>query len=63
MGEESTNRVILDLLPGEPIRGRISAGANGAESFRGWIDLASKLEHLRTDGALQNPGSGEVHGP
>jgi hypothetical protein len=49
MGEAWADRVILDLLPGEPISGRISTGNQQPESFRGWVDLASKLEHLRSD--------------
>ena len=48
MSEKWGERVVLDLHPGEPIRGRISSGGR-AESFHGWIDLASKLEHLRSD--------------
>ena len=55
MAEEQADRVILDLIPGEPISGWISAGVGPTEAFRGWIELASKLEHLRK--GRGSPGS------
>lgn len=40
----------LELDPGEPIRGRIRAAAGSAQSFRGWLELASKLDRIRAAG-------------
>jgi hypothetical protein len=51
MPAEERVRVVLDLSPGEPITGRIQAEGREAVEFRGWIELASKLEAARTDGA------------
>jgi hypothetical protein len=48
MSTDDAERVILDLDPGEPIHGRITFSTGPAQSFRGWLDLASKLERVRS---------------
>jgi hypothetical protein len=47
MSASKSARVVLELDPGEPIAGSISGSGGPAESFRGWVELASKLERLR----------------
>jgi hypothetical protein len=42
-----TSHVELELDPGDPIRGRIARGGQPGEPFRGWLELATKLERLR----------------
>jgi hypothetical protein len=60
MSEAWVERVVLDLLPGEPISGRISAGDEKPALFHGWVDLASKLEHLRHDNGSRAASPSEV---
>ena len=39
--------VTLDLeVPGDPIRGRISANGSPTRSFTGWLELTSRLVDL-----------------
>jgi hypothetical protein len=40
-------RVVIELEPGEPLHGSISAGAGSLEPFFGWIELARALEAAR----------------
>lgn len=40
-------RVVIELEPGEPLHGSISAGAGSREPFFGWIELARALEGAR----------------
>jgi hypothetical protein len=41
------DRIVLDLEPGEPIRGSICAQSGRSQRFYGWLDLASRLERLQ----------------
>lgn len=50
MDERGAVRVALELLPGEPIKGRIQCEDAPAQNFHGWLELASKLERLRVEG-------------
>jgi hypothetical protein len=56
MDADEAERVVLELSPGEPISGRISLEGREAESFRGWVDLASRLERLRNDARIDASG-------
>lgn len=47
MGRPGTARITLELDPGDPIHGRIGRELEQGESFRGWIELAGKLDRLR----------------
>jgi hypothetical protein len=55
MGVQGAGRVLLELNPGEPISGTIGRWSEAPESFRGWIELASKLERLRASEAAVPP--------
>jgi hypothetical protein len=46
-------KMMLELDPGEPIRGRIRAAAGSVQSFRGWLELASKLDRMRAADAQE----------
>jgi hypothetical protein len=48
MVEPHLERVMLELCPGEPISGRIFTAGETAQPFRGWLELAGKLERIRT---------------
>ncbi len=55
--ERGIERVVLELEPGEPISGRIHRSTGPAQPFRGWLELASTLEHLRpADSAAHTAG-------
>ena len=42
-------RLVLDVAEADaPIRGTIFSGSGSAERFYGWIELASRLEGIRT---------------
>jgi DNA-binding CsgD family transcriptional regulator len=60
MGERGVERVVLELNPGEPISGTIRGGSGDPESFRGWLELASRLERLRTDRATEAAADGRA---
>jgi hypothetical protein len=47
MDAPQTEQVVLELFPGEPISGRIRGSGGPTESFRGWLELASKVERMR----------------
>jgi hypothetical protein len=47
MGRADGKRVVLELDPGDPISGQIAGPGEDAESFRGWVELVSKLERFR----------------
>jgi hypothetical protein len=49
MDTDHAERVVLDLDPGEPIHGRIAFSTGPAQSFHGWLELASKLERARSE--------------
>ncbi|HEX4109475.1 MAG TPA: hypothetical protein VHX88_15165 [Solirubrobacteraceae bacterium] len=55
-----TQRVVLDLDPGEPIAGHISGTSGEGEAFRGWLELVNKLERLRGvhPGPAETPTAG-----
>jgi hypothetical protein len=49
-------RIQLELNPGEPITGTIRDQSGQAQSFRGWLELTTKLERLRNgDDAASDP--------
>jgi len=50
---ESADRIVLELLPGEPIRGTLHDQMGGTSAFRGWIELCAAL-----DRAWQHTGQG-----
>ncbi|MGA2006183.1 MAG: hypothetical protein ABSD82_12880 [Solirubrobacteraceae bacterium] len=41
-------RVVLEFDHGEPLSGRIVVASEPAQRFRGWLELASKLERVRS---------------
>jgi hypothetical protein len=43
----SAARVTLDLDPGDPISGCMRVGGGPSHPFRGWLELAGKLESAR----------------
>jgi hypothetical protein len=49
MGGPVFTRVVLELERGEPISGRIGIANGPWQGFRGWLDLATQLEHLRAE--------------
>lgn len=62
--DRGTDRVVLDLNPGEPISGFIGGYGRRGERFHGWVELATKLERLRVLGASDvelRGGSGGQH--
>jgi hypothetical protein len=40
-------RVLLELDPGDMLSGRFRGPAGEVEPFRGWLDLAGRLERVR----------------
>jgi hypothetical protein len=46
-GAGKPRRVVIELEPGEPLHGSISAAAGSREPFLGWIELARALEAAR----------------
>jgi hypothetical protein len=44
---DRSEKVVLDLDPGEPIHGRITISTGPTQPFHGWLDLTSKLEQAR----------------
>lgn len=45
-------RIVLDLAEaGEPIHGTVFSEWDGEEPFHGWIELAGRLEGIRTRAA------------
>jgi hypothetical protein len=62
MAGPAIERVVLELNPGEPISGRIREQTGHAQSFRGWLELTTKLERLRSgrDNAADEP-EGNAH--
>jgi hypothetical protein len=52
-------RVLLELDPGEMLSGRFQGPTGEVEPFRGWLDLAGRLERVRpasAAGALNEAG-------
>jgi hypothetical protein len=47
MHDPTTARMVLELDPGEPISGRLQDQTGHVQPFRGWLELATKLERLR----------------
>jgi hypothetical protein len=56
---QEAGRVVLDLNPGEPISGHIQGAGGTAEAFRGWVELAGKIERLRSSIAATDPAGSE----
>jgi hypothetical protein len=51
-------RVLLELDPGDMLSGRFRGPAGEVEPFRGWLDLAGRLERARPGRSLtpdENP--------
>jgi hypothetical protein len=42
-----TDRITLELEPGEPIHGRLLDATGAAKAFRGWLELCDALERAR----------------
>jgi hypothetical protein len=42
-----TDRLTLELEPGEPIRGRLFDANGAAQTFHGWLELCAALETAR----------------
>lgn len=74
MDGSAAQQMKLELDPGEPISGRIRAATGSAQSFRGWVEFASKIDRLRdtednddstsndeTPNAVVHPDSPGVH--
>jgi hypothetical protein len=50
MSSEAVGRIVLELEPGEPIRGRLLDGRGGGQAFRGWLELTAALDRAREPG-------------
>jgi hypothetical protein len=50
-------RMVIELDPGEPIAGRIECEDRPIQPFRGWLELSSRLERLRTSAAAEAQSS------
>ena len=48
MVADRVQRVVLEFDPGDPISGRIRGCSGPDQTFRGWLELASRLERLRS---------------
>jgi len=46
-------RVLLELDPGDMLSGRFRGPAGEVEPFRGWLDLAGRLERVRPSSATE----------
>ena len=57
----TTIRLVVDLEPETPIRGRISSGTDAARPFHGWLELASAIETLRNAAAAARETSRADH--
>jgi hypothetical protein len=49
MHRPGVERIFLELDPGDPISGRIHCPPGAVQTFRGWLELATKLERLRDE--------------
>ena len=47
VGAQKAVCVLLELDPGDMLSGRIRGPAGEVETFRGWLDLAGRLERVR----------------
>ena len=47
MPKPGAERIVLELDPGDPINGRIHCPPGPIQTFRGWLELATKIERLR----------------
>lgn len=47
MDRPRTVHVALELNSSEPINGRLTGPSGPTEPFRGWLELAAKLDRLR----------------
>ena len=47
MPKPGAERIVLELDPGDPINGRIHCPPGALQTFRGWLELATKIERLR----------------
>jgi hypothetical protein len=52
-------RVVLELDAGEPISGSLCGPSGVTEPFRGWVELTSLLERLRSTLGAVGPGGGD----
>lgn len=52
--------VTLELQPGGPISGRIRHASGAVEPFAGWLELSSRLEHVRNSARPADGDSGEL---
>lgn len=57
VAEPQIERVVLELSAGEPLSGRVLTADGTAEAFRGWLELAGKLERMRPASPSENAGS------
>ena len=61
MPRPGPERIVLELDPGDPINGRIHCPPGSVQTFRGWLELATKIERLRgehlneTSNAVMDP--------
>jgi hypothetical protein len=63
MNGSATQQMTLELDPGEPISGRIRVAAGSAQSFRGWVELAGKLDRLRARAHNDHSKDNDEHRP
>jgi hypothetical protein len=54
MVDDRVQRVVLEFDPGDPISGRIRSSSGSDQTFRGWLELASRLERLRATADSQD---------
>jgi hypothetical protein len=53
MPKPGAERIVLELDPGDPINGRIHCPPGVIQTFRGWLELATKIERLRGERAYE----------
>jgi hypothetical protein len=54
MVDDRVQRIVLEFDPGDPISGRIRGPGGPEHTFRGWLELASRLERLRATADSQD---------
>ena len=46
MRAAQSERVVLELEPGEPIQGQLMDSSGAAHAFYGWLELCAELERV-----------------
>jgi hypothetical protein len=54
-----TDRITIELEPGEPIHGRLLDGQGDVQTFHGWLELCAALETARPHAGPEPEGDAE----